>query len=67
MNEEILDVCGPIVEDEVAVQADEKDIGDQGGKFGHDPAAGIQNCGDEDQRDDVSHVLGEALQEGDGD
>jgi len=67
LNEEIPEVCGPTVEDEVAVQADKKDIGDQGGEFGNDPAAGIEKGGDEDERDDVSHVLGEALQEGDGD
>ena len=57
MNEEQLDVSGLTVEDEVAVKADKEDIGDEGGELGDDPAGGIEEGGDEEEGDDVSHIF----------
>ena len=57
LNEEQLDVSGLTVEDEVAVKADKEDIGDEGGELGDDPAGGIEEGGDEEEGDDVSHIF----------
>ena len=67
MKEEELDIGGPMVEDEVAVQADEKDVGDEGGELGNGGRPRVKRRRDEEEGNDVSHVLGETLQEGNGD
>lgn len=67
LEEEELDIGGLIVEDEVAVQADEEDVCDQRGELGDGGGPRVEDGRDEDQGNDVSHVFREALQEGNGD
>lgn len=67
MEEEELDIGGLSVEDEVAVEADEEDVGDEGGELGDGGRPRVEDRRNEYQGNDVSHVFREALQEGNGD